>query len=227
MKWFLFLILLNVKSYAESVPHRIKLMVGETHQSEKYPIKIKLEKFHTSKTECAVPGFNCGSGYTPSPVTTPVLDFKQTDPDCSQSPRPKKCEWNYKLTNTDNKTFVEVEILNIYDFCMRKENQSNRNSCILRTTVGNHYNPMYSPDNCNRADDPQIRNDCFEMMAENLKSPKLCDQVKKPHGRRCIFLLAIDSKNAAICQQLKTASLNQSEEQYRQMYLNECLEKTK
>lgn len=227
MKWLLFFSLLHVNSYAQNDKAKIKLLVGETHASQIYPIKITLESFHTSKTECAVPGFNCGSGYTPEPVTTPIIEFKLTDHECTKSPRPKKCEWNFNITKTDKKTFVEVEILNIFDFCMREENQSNRNSCILRTTVGNHFNPMYAPENCNRVDDPLVKNSCFEMMAENLKSPQLCENVKKPFGRRCVLMVAVAAKNAEICQELKTAPLNQSEEQDRQRYLDECLEKTK
>ena len=227
MKWLLLFSLLNLTDYAHSTSTPIKLLVGETHHSEKYPIKIKLEKFHTKKTKCAVPGFNCGSGYTPEPVTTPILDFKLTNPDCSKSPRPRDCEWSYKITKTDSKTYVEVEILNIFDFCMREENQSNRNSCILRTTVGNHFNPMYSPENCNRVDDQIVQNNCFEVMAENLNVPEICNNVKKPFGRRCVLLLAVAAKNAEICQQLKIAPLYPSEEQDRQYYLEECLLKTR
>lgn len=226
----LFLILASSTLYALSAAKHvgaIRLIIGQTHVSSDRPIKISLERFHTTKTECAVPGFNCGSGYTPEPVTTPVVKFELTDPECKKSPRPSNCEWNFNILSTDSKTYVEVEILNIFDFCMREENQSNRNSCILRTTVGNHFNPMYSPDNCKRADDPKIRNECFEIMAENLNDPKLCESVTKPYGRRCVLLLAVAAKNPDLCQQLKESPLNQSEEQERQAYLNQCLLKSR
>jgi hypothetical protein len=221
MRMAILLVLISLNSYARS-KDRIRLKLGETYVSQELPIQIHLKKFHTTKTECAVPGFNCGSGYTPNPVTTPVVEFLQTNPECTKSPRPKFCEWNFKIVATDNKTYVDIEIVNIYEFCMGESNKSNRNSCIIRTTVGNDFNPMHSPDNCNRADDPEIKNNCFEMMAENLNDPKLCEKVIKPYGRRCILFLARAARDPAICQQLKTAPLNQSEENERQVYMDRC-----
>lgn len=225
---FRFLLLLMIGlNLAATTDSSIRLKVGESYTSQEKSIRIHFKSFHTTKTECAVPGFNCGSGYTPDPVTTPVIDFVRTNPDCKKSPLPKSCEWNYKVIKTDNKTYVDIEILNIYDHCMREENGSNRNTCILRTTVGNHFNPMHSPENCERADDPGIRNSCYEMMAENLNDSTLCKNVQGPHGRRCIQLLAIAAGDPGICEQLKKASLMESELNERQIFLDRCLAEVK
>jgi hypothetical protein len=224
-KLFVF-VLISLSIFAKD-PAKIKLKLGESYISPEFPLKISLKNFHTTKTECAVPGFNCGSGYTPDPVTIPVIDFIQTSPECTKSPRPRECEWTFKIIATDNKTFVDVEILNIYDFCMNDANKSNRNSCILRTTVGNHFNPMYNPDNCNKADDPEVKNNCFEIMAENLDDLNLCKKVTGPYGRRCVLLVAIAAGDPEICNLLLTSPMNPSELNERQLYLSRCREKIK
>jgi hypothetical protein len=203
---------------------QIRLKLGEILKSQEHQLEVHLKKFHTTKTECAVPGFNCGSGYTPEPVTTPVLSILLTNPECKKSPLPKNCEWTYRILGSDNKSYVDIEFLNIYDFCMRESNKSNRNSCILRTTVGNHFNPMYSPENCSRADDLVVKNNCYEMMAEQLNDPKLCENVARPYGHRCVFLMAKSTGNPEICQQIKSSPLNASEENGRGLFLNRCLE---
>ena len=98
---------------------QIRLKLGEIFKSQDLQLEVHLKKFHTTKTECAVPGFNCGSGYTPEPVTTPVVSILLTNPECKKSPLPKNCEWTYRIVSSDNKSYVDIEFLNIYDFCMR------------------------------------------------------------------------------------------------------------
>ena len=108
-----------------------RLAPGQTYDEANVVLKLVFERFHTTKTECAVPGFNCGAGYTPEPVTTPVIKKVWKDKSCEKSPRPKHCELDFQIIGTDSKTYVELKIINPLDRCMEETDKSNRSQSLL------------------------------------------------------------------------------------------------
>lgn len=188
-----------------------RLAPGQTYDEANVVLKLVFERFHTTKTECAVPGFNCGAGYTPEPVTTPVIKKIWKDKSCEKSPKPKQCELDFQITGTDSKTYVELKIVNPLDRCMEETDKSNRNSCILNTTKGRYDEPALNPDNCHRIDELEVRDSCFEAVADKLQDPKICDKMKGPQGFQCIYLRAKAAKDPSICHQLQIGPRVRSE----------------
>jgi hypothetical protein len=205
----------------------IRLTPGDVFNRDEIPLKLKFERFHTSKTECAVPGFNCGSGYTPEPVTTPIVQRIWKDKTCEQSPRPKHCELDFQILATDQKTYIEIKIINPLDRCMQQENLSNRHSCLLNTIKGHYDQPALDPENCQRIVDNQImRDSCYEAVADKLGDAKICEKMQGPQGFQCIYLRAKTSKDPNICNQLQIGPWIRTESE-RLSAISSCLNSVK
>lgn len=199
-----------------------RLSPGQSYDDKSVPLKLIFERFHTTKTECAVPGFNCGAGYTPDPVTTPIIKRVWKDKTCEQSPRPKHCELDFQIIQTDNKSFVELKMINPYERCSAEQDKSNRSSCILNTTKGRFDEPALDPDNCLRIDEIEVRDSCFEALADKLQDPRICEKMKGPQGFQCIYLRAKAAKDRSICTQLQLGPRVRSEEE-RKGAISSCL----
>lgn len=204
----------------------VRLTPGQTYDEPNVVLKLVFERFHTTKTECAVPGYNCGSGYTPEPVTTPIIKKIWKDKICEHSPKPKLCELDFQIIGTDSKTYIELKIINPLDRCMEEENKSNRNSCILNTTKGRYDGPALNPDNCQRINELEVRDSCFEAVADKLQDPKICAKMKGPQGFQCIYLRAKAAKDPSICHQLQLSPRVRNESD-RKSAISSCLNTVK
>lgn len=219
--------LITILLFASTIQAKtFRLSPGQSYDEKSVPLKLIFESFHTTKTECAVPGFNCGSGYTPDPVTTPIIKRVWKDKTCEQSPRPKYCELDFQIIQTDKRTYIELKIINPFDRCMKDENQSNRNSCILNTTKGSYDEPALNPDNCNRINELEVRDGCYEALADKLQDPRICEKMKGPQGFQCIYLRAKAAKDRSICHQLQVGPRVRSEEE-RKSAIDSCLNSIK
>ncbi len=115
MSFILALLLLSTSAHAQhsiSVMNKpVKLKVGEsvTYTPAKYTVIFKA--LSTYKSECAVPGFNCGIGYSPEPQILPVIDGKPYR--CELPDRPDGCKVKANIIKHDQKTFIELEFVEL------------------------------------------------------------------------------------------------------------------
>lgn len=147
----------------------VRIDIGESATYSPVDFRLKLTSFKTYKTECAVPGFNCGSGYTPEPKTLPIFETsiaKQCN--AKKGPLPKECEVAYSVINSDNAKFVELKFHSIFAPCEKHENIDNRNSCYQLATKNGPYKPPFNPKNCDRINPPERRKPCYKEVTDKL-----------------------------------------------------------
>jgi hypothetical protein len=146
----------------------IRIDLGKSYVIPISGNELTLEKFQHYEPKCAVPGFNCGSGYHTEPFTMPVIKLKESEK-CQKFPLGEVCEKTYKVEKTDNKTFVQIRLHNIFEACEKNSNKDNRNSCFVQVTKNNYDKPAFRPENCERVkDDPERKDACYEAIADKV-----------------------------------------------------------
>lgn len=136
---------------------------------------------------------------------------------------PEVCNVTHKVLKTDLEKSAQVTFTQVYDACLSQTNKSNRNSCILNTTV-NHYDaPPREPKNCDLIkDDEQARDHCIQRIADKLSDHTLCDLMKGDMGFQCTLLKAKFYKDPKLCKALKRGPFHHTEQQW-QDEINSCL----
>ncbi len=147
----------------------VRIEVGDSALYAPIQFRLKLTSFKTYKTECAVPGFNCGSGYMPEPKTLPIFETSLGPPcNAKKGPLPKECEVAHTVVATDNVKFVELKFHSVFAPCEKEPNIDNRNSCFRIATKNNIYKPPFSPKNCDRIQPPEHRKSCYKEVTDKL-----------------------------------------------------------
>lgn len=199
---------LNPKSHAgtETVLKTnttVKISVGETVVFKPIGYALTLKEFKKYESKCAVPGFNCGSGYFPGVRILPIFDISTAKLCESEGPLPRECEITHQIIETDNATFVKIKFIDIFEACEADKNKDNRNSCILLAIKNGPDKPPFHPKNCERiADSPDARDRCYEAIADELQDPAICGLIKGPQGFQCTLLRAKAGKDPALCKTL-------------------------
>jgi hypothetical protein len=195
-------LLLSTLSYAQE-PQAIRIELGKSFIIPASGTKLTLESFKHYKPECAVPGFNCGSGYHPNPFTMPIIKIQEAA-NCQKFPLGEECETTFKVIKTDEKSFVEIKLHNIFEACEKDTNMDNKNSCFAQVTKNNYDQPAYRPQNCERIqNDPSRKDACYEAIADKAEDPTICDQIKAQEGFQCVYLRAKTKGDPEICKTLK------------------------
>ena len=195
----LLMFFLSANLWAEDI-HKLDLGKSVTLPSG---LKLTLESFKTHKPECAVPGFNCGAGYFPKEFVQPIIKIDLSK-DCQTYPLPEACEETYQIKDTDNKSYVTIQVIRIFDQCEEDTNTDNRYSCIIRIARNAHDRPAFRHQNCERIKTSLERRDaCYEAIAGKEQDVKLCDLVKGQETFECIYLRATIKKDPEVCKTLK------------------------
>ena len=193
---------------AENV-HKIALGESVTLPSG---MKLTLESFKTNKPECAVPGFNCGAGYFPKEFVQPIIKIDLSK-GCQKYPLPEICEETFKIKSSDDKSYVTVQRIGVFDQCEEDTNTDNRYSCIIRIARNTHDRPAFRPQNCERIKTSlEHRDACYEAIAGKEQDVKLCDLVKGQETFECIYLRAMTKKDPKVCKTLKMNKYHHSKQ---------------
>ncbi len=146
-----------------------RIEIGDSAIYTPIGLRLKLASFKTYKTECAVPGSNCGIGYMPNPQTSPIFETS-VDKQCAakKGPLPKECEVAYSVVGTDNVKFVELKFHSIFAPCEKEPNIDNRNTCFRIAIKNNIYKPPFNPENCDRIQPPENRKSCYKEVNDKL-----------------------------------------------------------
>ena len=147
----------------------VRIEIGGSAIYTPIQFRLKLTSFKTYKTECAVPGFNCGAGYMPEPKTFPIFETSVAK-QCAakKGPLPKECEVAYTVVGTDNAKFVELKFHSIFAPCEQEPNIDNRNSCFRLATKNSIYKPAFNIKNCDRIQPPENRKICYKEVGDKL-----------------------------------------------------------
>ena len=147
----------------------VRIEIGESATYAPIRFRLKLASFKTYKTECAVPGFNCGAAYMPDSNTIPIFETSVAK-QCAakKGPLPKECEVAYTVVGTDNAKFVELKFHSIFAPCEKESNIDNRNSCFRLATKNSIYKPPFNPKNCDRIQPPENRKSCYKEVSDKL-----------------------------------------------------------
>lgn|GEM_PF-5176981 len=225
MKHLVLMLILAADAFgAQEALHRIDLGASFTIPSS--GTQLTLEKFHRYEPKCAVPGFNCGSGYFPEPFTSPIIKVKEGE-HCQKYPLGEVCETTYEVKETDNITYVKIRLHNIFESCAKDTNIDNRNSCYIRTAKNHYDKPAFRPESCERIKDSQEHKDnCYEAIADKVQDPKICDKIKGQEGFQCIWLRANSKGDPEICRTLKRNRFHHTDQQY-QDQIQSCLNTVK
>lgn len=203
MKILIITLLLSNLAYSSKETGLIRIDLGKSFVIPNSGTELTLESFKRYEPECAVPGFNCGAGYLPKAFTSPIIKIKESEK-CQKFPLGEECETTYKVEKTDEKTFVEIRLHNIFEACEKDSNKDNRNSCIAQVTKNNYDKPAYRAQNCERIkDDPERKDGCYEAIADKVGDPKICDHIKGNEGFQCVYLRAQAKGDPEICRTLK------------------------
>jgi hypothetical protein len=176
--------------------------------------KLTLESFKKHDPECAVPGFNCGISYNPNPYIQPIIKVELATI-CQKYPLPKVCEETYKIKSTDNKNYVTIQVVNVFEQCEEDTNLDNRYSCIIRKARNAFDRPAFRHQNCERIRESQeLRDACYEAIAGKERDVKICDLVKGQETFECIYLRAITKKDPEVCKTLKMNKYHHSKQSH-------------
>lgn len=213
-----FLLLLNLMSAGAAeikvskMGKTVRLMPGDTLFYPKAGYRLKFNGYKTYRAECAVPGFNCGAGYFPGERVLPLLSVTKDDK-CKVSPQPAECEVAHEALSAETTAYLDVRLLNVFDFCARESNFSNRTSCYIRMVRNAPYGPPYHPRNCEKiTDSDELRDSCYEAAADALGDPAPCDLMKGPPGFQCVLLRARAARDPEICRTLKRNRFHYTEQ---------------
>jgi hypothetical protein len=224
MKMYITLILSFIV-YAAHAHSGIRLELGKSFTIPSSGAELTLESFKRYEPNCAVPGFNCGSGYNPNPFTMPII--KVVDgPKCQKYPLGEECETTFEVTKTDNKTYVELKLISVFAGCEKHSNLDNRNSCLIGA-VKNHYDkPAFRAENCERIKDaPERKDACYEAVADKAQDVKICDLMKGQQGFQCVLLRAKVNRDPEICRTLKKNRFHHTEQDLKDQ-IQACLNTT-
>jgi hypothetical protein len=188
--------------------------------------KIMLQEIRVYKSECAIPGKNCGSGYFPEPQNIPI--FKVTaDKGCEVAPQPSKCEIIHHVVSMNKTESLKLIFTNVFEICEKDTNKDNKASCIINMTKNNYDKPARDPSNCNRILDYDERIDeCYEAVADKLGDHKICDKMKRPIGFQCMLLKAANKRDPELCRTLKRGAYDHSEADWKSK-IEACVNATK
>lgn len=193
----------------------IKVSIGDTVTYSPIQLSITLKSFKKHQSECAVPGFNCGAGYIPGVQHLPIIETS-IDKKCEVGPVPSDCEVTYKIVETDNKTYLKIKFIDLFEPCNANTNISNKNSCLLLAIKNGPYKPPYHPKNCERITTPlESRDRCYEAIADELQDPAICNMIKGIQGFQCVLLRAKAAKDPNICKTLQRSALQRNERDHK------------
>ena len=202
MKKIICLIFLGCASAAQANP-LIRIEIGKSFMIPASGAVLTLEKFHRYEPKCAVPGKNCGSGYFPEPFTSPIIKVED-GPKCQKFPLGEECETTFEVQKTDNKSYVEIKLISVFEGCEKNSNSDSRNSCLIMAVKNGPEKPAFRPENCERIKDAQeIKDRCYETIADKAQDSKICDLIKGQESFQCVILRAKEKGDPEICKTLK------------------------
>jgi hypothetical protein len=211
MHYFVLAWIMTIVSFAKASP-LTRIELGKSFIIPSSGTQLTLESFKRYEPECAVPGFNCGSGYIPKAFTSPIIKIKESIK-CQNFPLSEVCETTFKIEKTDEKTFVLIKLMNIFETCEKDKNLDNFNSCIAQVTKNNYDKPAYRPQNCERIiNSPEHKDACYEAIADKVGDPKICDLIKGQEGFQCVYLRAQTKGDPEICKTLKKNRFHHTEQ---------------
>lgn len=224
MKNLIYLIFFACASAAQANP-LIRIELGKSFTIPVSGTQLTLEKFHRYEPKCAVPGKNCGSGYFPEPFTSPIIKI-QEGPKCQKFPLGEECETTFAVQNTDNKSYVEIKLISIFEGCEKDSNLDNRNSCLIMAVKNRPEKPAFRPENCERIKDaPATKDACYEAIADKAQDPKICDLIKGQESFQCVILRARAKGDPEICKTLKMNRYHHSKQDL-QDQIQSCINTT-
>ncbi|HAZ14629.1 MAG: hypothetical protein A2X86_16655 [Bdellovibrionales bacterium GWA2_49_15] len=175
-------------------------------------------------TECAVPGFNCGSGYRP-PHPTYKIDCGAKQPcpyivmasaqDGSSGSLTIEDEKSCEKNNPENCFYEFARQFASDEGCMALKSPSGRYYCLAR------FDKSARPENrglCDQLPDAiyALKWNCYYEYAIRYRDPKFCDKYspKEIDGRdRCLLKMAEIFKDKAFCQKISASKTNSYKEQ--------------
>ena len=219
------LLLITTFTYAQD-PELIRIDLGKSFTIPTSETMLTLKSFKRYEPVCAVPGFNCGASYRPNRFTSPIIKI-QEGPKCQKFPLGEECETTFKVMKTDEKSYVEIRLHNIFEACEKDTNKDNRNSCFARVAKNSYDKPAYRPQNCERIKESQESKDfCYEAIADKTEDPKICDLIKGQEGFQCVYLRAKTSGDPEICRTLKKNRSHHTEQDLKDQ-IQSCLNTVK
>ncbi len=225
MHFLILALLMTNFTFSKDTP-LTRLDLGKSFTIPLSGTQLTLESFKRYEPECAVPGFNCGSGYIPEAFTSPIIKIKEGEK-CQKFPLPELCEMTFKVEKSDDKTYVLISLFNIFEACDRDKNLDNYNSCIAQVAKNTFDKPAYRPLNCERIKDaPERKDACYEAIADKSEDPKICDLIKGQEGFQCVYLRAKVKGDPEICKTLKKNRFHHSDQDLKDQ-IQACLNTVK